>query len=59
MPRNSIPVGMNEVVLKVSGLRKLGSALEKFSPQVSRHLLASADVMDDQARRQYSPRAWG
>jgi CRISPR-associated endonuclease/helicase Cas3 len=34
-----------------SALRKLGSALEAFSPQVSRHLLASADVMDDAARR--------
>jgi len=34
-----------------SALRKLGSALEKFAPQVSGHLLASADVMDDQARR--------
>lgn len=34
-----------------SALRKLGSALEKFAPQVSRHLLASAEVMDDQARR--------
>jgi CRISPR-associated endonuclease/helicase Cas3 len=34
-----------------AALRKLGTALEKFSPQVSRHLLASADVMDDQARR--------
>jgi CRISPR-associated endonuclease Cas3-HD len=34
-----------------SALRKLGNALEKFAPQVSRHLLASADVMDDAARR--------
>jgi CRISPR-associated endonuclease/helicase Cas3 len=34
-----------------AALRKLGSALEAFSPQVSRHLLASADVMDDAARR--------
>jgi CRISPR-associated endonuclease/helicase Cas3 len=34
-----------------AALRKLGSALEKFSPQVSRHLLASADVMDDAAQR--------
>jgi CRISPR-associated endonuclease/helicase Cas3 len=34
-----------------SALRKLGSALEAFSPQVSRHLRASADVMDDAARR--------
>jgi CRISPR-associated endonuclease/helicase Cas3 len=34
-----------------SALRKMGSALEKFAPLVSRHLLASADVMDDAARR--------
>ncbi len=34
-----------------SALRKLGHALEKFSPQISRHLLASADVMDSEARR--------
>jgi CRISPR-associated endonuclease/helicase Cas3 len=34
-----------------SALRKLGRALESFAPQVSRHLLASADVMDDAARR--------
>lgn len=34
-----------------SALRKLGHALEKFSPQISRHLLASADVMDDDAQR--------
>ena len=34
-----------------AALRKLGHALEKFAPQVSRHLLASADVMDDAARR--------
>jgi len=34
-----------------SALRKLGRALEKFSPQISQHLLASADVMDDAARR--------
>jgi len=34
-----------------SALRKLGGALEKFAPQVSRHLIASADVMDDQSRR--------
>jgi CRISPR-associated endonuclease/helicase Cas3 len=32
-------------------LRKLGHALEKLAPLVSRHLLASADAMDDQARR--------
>lgn len=34
-----------------AALRKLGHALEGFAPQVSRHLLASADVMDDAARR--------
>jgi CRISPR-associated endonuclease/helicase Cas3 len=34
-----------------SALRKLGCALEAFSPQVSEHLRASADVMDDAARR--------
>jgi len=34
-----------------SALRKLGHALEAFSPQVSRHLRTSADVMDDAARR--------
>ena len=34
-----------------SALRKLGYALEKFAPLVSRHLIASAEVMDDQARR--------
>lgn len=34
-----------------SALRKLGQALDKFAPLVSRHLLASADVMDDAARR--------
>ncbi len=34
-----------------AALRKLGQALENFSPQVSRHLRASADVMDDAARR--------
>jgi CRISPR-associated endonuclease/helicase Cas3 len=34
-----------------SALRKLGSALEEFSPQISHHLQASADVMDDAARR--------
>lgn len=35
-----------------SALRKLGQALDKFAPLVSRHLLASAEVMDDAARRQ-------
>ncbi|RME73375.1 MAG: WYL domain-containing transcriptional regulator [Chloroflexi bacterium] len=34
-----------------SALRKLGQALSRFAPLVSRHLLASADVMDDVARR--------
>ncbi|MFQ5614714.1 MAG: helix-turn-helix transcriptional regulator, partial [Anaerolineae bacterium] len=34
-----------------AALRKLGHALEPFSSQVSRHLLASAEVMDDQAQR--------
>jgi len=34
-----------------SALRKLGQALDKFAPLVSRHLLASAEVMDDIARR--------
>lgn len=34
-----------------SAMRKLGQALEQFAPLVSRHLVASADVMDDAARR--------
>jgi CRISPR-associated endonuclease/helicase Cas3 len=34
-----------------SALRKLGNALQAFSPQVSEHLLASAEVMDNAARR--------
>lgn len=34
-----------------SALRKLGNALEKFAPLVSRHLLISAEVMDSQAQR--------
>jgi len=34
-----------------SALRKLGQALDRFAPLVSRHLLASAEVMDDAARR--------
>lgn len=34
-----------------SALRKLGQALETFSPLISQHLLASADVMDDAAQR--------
>ena len=34
-----------------SALRKLGVALERLAPFISRHLAASADVMDDEARR--------
>jgi len=34
-----------------AALRKLGLSLEKLAPFVSDHLAASADVMDDQARR--------
>jgi CRISPR-associated endonuclease/helicase Cas3 len=34
-----------------SALRKLGSALGEFAPMVSHHLLLSARVMDDAARR--------
>jgi len=34
-----------------AALRKLGHALEKFSPQISRHLLASAEVMDAEGQR--------
>ncbi len=34
-----------------SALRKLGYALRRIAPLVSQHLLASAKVMDDQARR--------
>lgn len=34
-----------------SALRKMGQALEKFAPLISEHLLASANVMDDAARR--------
>jgi len=34
-----------------SALRKLGLALERLAPLISRHLLTSAGVMDDQARR--------
>ena len=34
-----------------SAMRKLGYALRRIAPLVSRHLLASAEVMDDQARR--------
>lgn len=34
-----------------SALRKLGLALDKFAPLISRHLALSADVLDDDARR--------
>ncbi len=34
-----------------AALRKLARALEELAPLVSRHLLASADVMDDAAQR--------
>lgn len=34
-----------------SALRKLGYALRRIAPLVSRHLAASADVMDDEAQR--------
>jgi CRISPR-associated endonuclease/helicase Cas3 len=34
-----------------SALRKLGHSLERLAPLVSGHLLASADVMDDEAQR--------
>lgn len=34
-----------------AALRKLGQALTKFTPQISQHLLASANVMDDAAQR--------
>ena len=37
-----------------SALRKLGLAMEKLAPRFSKHLIASAAVMDDQARR-YDP----
>ena len=35
-----------------SALRKLGQALRVLAPHISRHLLLSAEVMEDQARRQ-------
>lgn len=35
-----------------SALRKLGIALERLAPQISRHLQQSADAMDDPDRRQ-------
>ncbi|MCP4545349.1 MAG: WYL domain-containing protein [bacterium] len=34
-----------------SALRKLGLSLEKLAPLISAHLIASAEVMDDEARR--------
>ncbi len=34
-----------------SGLRKLGLALERLAPHISRHVQQSADLMDDAARR--------
>ncbi len=34
-----------------SALRKLGYALRRIAPLISQHLLTSAEVMDDQARR--------
>jgi len=37
-----------------SALRKLGRALEKLAPQISKHILISANVMDDAAQR-YDP----
>jgi predicted DNA-binding transcriptional regulator YafY len=38
-----------------AALRKLGLALERLAPRISRHLQQSADVMDDAARR-HDPR---
>ena len=35
-----------------SALRKLGCAVERLAPRLAQHILASADVMDDQSRRQ-------
>jgi len=35
-----------------SALRKLGRALKRLAPLISHHLLLSADVMEDQAKRQ-------
>ncbi|RME97469.1 MAG: WYL domain-containing transcriptional regulator [Chloroflexi bacterium] len=37
-----------------SALRKLGNALKSFAPFISRHVLASASVMDDAGQR-YNP----
>jgi len=34
-----------------AALRKIGQSLKQFAPLVSQHLLASAEVMDDAARR--------
>lgn len=35
-----------------AALRKLGHALETFAPLISQHVLASANIIDDAARRQ-------
>jgi CRISPR-associated endonuclease/helicase Cas3 len=35
-----------------AALRKLGGALERLAPRISRHLLQSADMMDDPTQRQ-------
>ena len=35
-----------------SALRKLGLAMERWAPRISRHVLQSADVMDDGGQRQ-------
>jgi len=42
-----------------TALRKLGQALEKFAPQVSRHLLLSAGVMDDAGQQRCDPNYLG
>jgi CRISPR-associated endonuclease/helicase Cas3 len=38
-----------------SALRKLGIALERWAPRISRHLQQSADVMDDTAGQRLDP----
>lgn len=35
-----------------AALRKLGSAMERWAPRISRHVLQSADVMDEAGQRQ-------
>jgi CRISPR-associated endonuclease/helicase Cas3 len=35
-----------------ASLRKLGSAMERWAPRISRHVLQSADVMDEAWQRQ-------